>query len=157
MMYFKQEQKKKKSTRKPNSRRNSMSSLTSHRNPHIQGSNVTPRTETRSIIPKGTISSTLDSYKRPLPSMNFRSLRARNAWVVLKRQYISCAVSFAAQITERFHDTECNHAFNRIVKHLEQTAQIQMSFPKLYVNSVGLPVYTDASQNNKEHKRSQLG
>lgn len=86
----------------------------------------------------------------------FRSLRARVAWLVHTRPDISCAVFFAAQITERIHDTQCKQALNRTVKHLK-TAELQLRLAKLDLDSVRLLVCIDASRTNMERNRSQLG
>ena len=87
----------------------------------------------------------------------FSSLRAQLAWVVHTRPDIACAVSFAAQVTESMHNTVCNHALNSILRHLQTTADRQLKYPELDMESLRILIYVDASHNNPENNRSQLG
>ena len=87
----------------------------------------------------------------------FSSLRAQLAWVVHTRPDIAFAVSFAAQFTETMHNTTCNQVLKSILRHLQASVDRELKYPKLDMDSLRILVYVDASHNNLENNRSQLG
>ena len=101
--------------------------------------------------------SRLHFLKKDSSFLEFSSLRAQLAWVVHTRPDIGCAVSFAAQVTEKMHNTACNQALNSILRHEQATADRELKYPKLDMDSLRILVYVDASHNNRENNRSQLG
>lgn len=87
----------------------------------------------------------------------FRSTRARLAWVNHFRPDICCAMSFHAQNTATTFEARCIQSVKRIIGHLRRTAEIQLQFFKLDQPSLRMLVYVDASFNNAENHRSQVG
>ena len=55
------------------------------------------------------------------------------------------------------HNTTFNQALNSILRHLQATADRELKYPKLDIDSLRILVYVDASHNNRENNRSQLG
>ena len=87
----------------------------------------------------------------------FRSLRARLMWVVHTRPNIACAASFASQVTANVVRAEAVTFLNKVVKYLRLSPEVTLLFPKLDQTSLRLVIYSDASHNNREENRSQLG
>ena len=83
----------------------------------------------------------------------YRSVRAKLAWVVHSRPDIACAVSMAAQTTEKTFGHESIKIVNKISKHLQNTITIRMKYPKLDPLSLYLTVYSDASFNNDNSRQ----
>ena len=86
----------------------------------------------------------------------YRSMRAKLAWVVHSRPDIACTVSMAAQATEKIFGHESIKLVNKIIKHLQNTITIRVKYPKLDPVSLYLTVYSDASFNNNNDNSSQL-
>lgn len=99
----------------------------------------------------------LDALKQNATFDDFRSLRAKLMWVVHTRPDIACAASFLAQSTMKSFDATKIHLVNRIIRHLKKTADLQLQYPKLDVETLSVVVYVDSSFNNREGNRSQLG
>ena len=87
----------------------------------------------------------------------YRSMRTKLAWVVHSRPDIACAVSMAAQATEKTFGNESIKLIHRIIKHLQNTISIRMKYPQLDQTSLYLTVYSDASFINNNDNSSQLG
>jgi hypothetical protein len=90
----------------------------------------------------------------------FRSFRAKLSWITQTRPDISCTVAFSSQITaDVFHvnPSYCIQQLNRALKHLNKTPDLFLRFPKLYLKTLRLHVYSDASYANNADDSSQLG
>lgn len=101
--------------------------------------------------------SRLQALKKYDSFTTFRSMRARLAWVTHTRPDITCAVFKAAQITSGHHNSGCNLFLNRILRYLKRTPQISLQFHKLDLHSIQLRVYSDASFNDHDDNKSQIG
>lgn len=87
----------------------------------------------------------------------FRSIHAKLAWVVNTGSDITCAVAIASQVTEAsFNETEIRN-LNKVIRHLRRASRLGIVFPKLHIESKYLAAYSDASFNNDENHRSQIG
>jgi hypothetical protein len=86
-----------------------------------------------------------------------RSLRAKLAWITHTRPDISCAISQAAQVTDKEFEPKHIDALNKIIRHLRATPDVKLRFLKLDIQSLKLLVYTDASFANNANLTSQLG
>jgi hypothetical protein len=87
----------------------------------------------------------------------FRSLRAKLTWVSNSRPDIASAVALASQISPSTFTPDSHKLLNKIVKHLKNTKDIQLCYPKLDSETIYLAVYADASLNNNNDHTSQLG
>ena len=93
----------------------------------------------------------ISRLKLPRPDLTFdeyRSMRAKLAWVVHSRPDIAFAVSTAAQATEKTFGYESIKLINKIIKHLPNTNSIRVKYPQLDQTSLSLTVYSDASFSN---------
>jgi hypothetical protein len=90
----------------------------------------------------------------------YRSLRARLAWVTQTRPDISCNVAFAAQVTKDIFNTNPSNYIkdlNQIIKYLQRTKDIYLKYPKLDINGLALHVFSDASFARNDDFTCQLG
>lgn len=88
---------------------------------------------------------------------DFRSMRAKLAWVVNSRPDIACAVSFASQVTRSTFNDQSHKLLNRIVKHLRATKNVCLQYPQLQLSTLQITAYSDASFKNNVDNTSQLG
>jgi hypothetical protein len=88
---------------------------------------------------------------------DYRSPRARLAWVTHSRPDICAAVAIAAQITQGTFSRTAIRTLNKIVKHLKSTADLRMRFPKLDANTVQIVAYADSSFGNLADHGTQIG
>lgn len=95
--------------------------------------------------------------KEDLSFSEFRSLLAKLMWTTQTRPDVSCAASFASQVTEDNFDKNSIKLINQTVKRLKNTSSISLQYKKLDQSSLNLIVYTDASFNNAENHKSQIG
>ena len=89
-----------------------------------------------------------------------RSLRAQLSWDTHSRPDITCSIAQAAQVTEDLFNSDCTKhckGLNSVVKHLLNTTDQVLKFPKLDNKRLRLQVYSDASYGNNFDRSSQLG
>eukprot|EP00171_Calliarthron_tuberculosum_P003375 IDg3375t1 len=111
--------------------------------------------ETREISQRKFIER-LQTLSVPTSYAEYRSMRARVAWLKQTRPDIACAVSMAAQTTEKDFDADAVKELNRIINYIQRTPNITLKFPKLDVNTLRLATYVDSSFNNRNDGSSQL-
>lgn len=87
----------------------------------------------------------------------FRSLRAKLMWITHTHPDIACASSFAAQIVENNFDKNGIKIINGVVIKLITSAYITLQYHKLDQYSLKIVCYVDASFNNRENGKSQIG
>jgi hypothetical protein len=87
----------------------------------------------------------------------FRSARARLAWVVHSRPDIACPVSLLAQVTPESFSKLSIVALNKVVHHVQSTRDLRLTFPKLDEATLFMVAYSDASFNNGPGHTSHLG
>ena len=87
----------------------------------------------------------------------FRSMRARLAWICHSRPDICAAISMTAQITAASFNAEKITVLNKVIKHLQKTADNALLYKKLDVDSIAINAYADASFSNNSDLTSQLG
>ena len=88
---------------------------------------------------------------------DFRSLRAKLAWLVHVRPDICCAVALASQVTE---DTFCEKSvsvINKVLTHLKSSKDLTLKYPPLDKNSLRMVVFSDAAFSTSANLTSQLG
>jgi hypothetical protein len=66
-------------------------------------------------------------------------------------------VAFASKISPSTFTPDSHKLLNKIVKHLKNTKEIQLCYPKLDSETIYLAVYADASLNTNNDYTSQLG
>jgi hypothetical protein len=84
-------------------------------------------------------------------------MRAKLAWATNFRPDICCAISMCAQVPEQTFTRQCVNEVNKIPRYLNRTQDVQLRYPALDSGSLRLLIYADASFNNREGNRSQLG
>jgi Reverse transcriptase (RNA-dependent DNA polymerase) len=88
---------------------------------------------------------------------DYRSARAKIAWLVQTRPDICCAVATAAQVTDKTFTVPCIRSLNKLVHRLQQTDTIGLQFPTLDQESLTIVCYTDSSFANNVDGSTQLG
>jgi hypothetical protein len=90
-------------------------------------------------------------------SFNTRPFNGKIRTILLYFNNICCAISMCAQVTEQTFTLQCVNEVNKIIRYLKKTQYVQLRYPALDSRSLRLLVYADASFNNREGNRSQLG
>jgi hypothetical protein len=88
---------------------------------------------------------------------DFRSARAKLAWVVQTRPDIACAVALAAQDTATTFGSGSVKRLNDVTKHLKRTQALKLNFPQMDRESLQLVVYADSSFGNCHDSGTQIG
>lgn len=87
----------------------------------------------------------------------FRSLRARLAWMSHTRLDIICSVALASQVTGKTLSNAAVKNINKIVAHLKKSTSFVRRYGTLDNNSLTISAYADASFANNEDLLSQIG
>lgn len=95
--------------------------------------------------------------KRDATYDEFRSTRAKLAWLCNTRPDISCAVAKLAQVKEETYSEASVKAANKFIAHVLKSKELGIEVPQLDLESVVLEVYTDAALANNEDFSSQIG
>lgn len=88
---------------------------------------------------------------------DFRSARARLAWLIHTRPEICVNVSMMAQVTEDTFDAKHTRLYNRTLKDLKATSDTGLRMKKLDKSSLHIKVFSDSSFANNRDLSSQLG
>lgn len=75
----------------------------------------------------------------------------------LSRPDVSCAISFAARVTEKVYTPKAILARKSVFKYLRRTNNACLQFCKVDMNSLRLLAYFDAGHCNREDGWSQAG
>ena len=87
----------------------------------------------------------------------FRSIRARIAWLSHSRPDVSCSINRSAQVTDSTFGAGSIKELNKAIKYVLSTRNIGLSYPKLDTNSLHLRTYAEASFASNHDLTSQLG
>lgn len=87
----------------------------------------------------------------------FRSIRAKRAWVANKRPGIDRAVSFASEFTETTFDDASHKLLKKVVEHLKSSPRTGLRFPHLDLSTLQLVNYTEAPFNKAPDNKNRLG
>jgi transposase InsO family protein len=87
----------------------------------------------------------------------FRSARAKIAWVGNTRPDVLCAISRAAQVTASEFSAADVTSLNQTIEYLQRTADWAMKFPPLDIGSLTVVAFADSSFNNLPRSGTQLG
>jgi hypothetical protein len=81
----------------------------------------------------------------------YRSLRAKLAWLTNSRPDIFCAINQAAQVTEYMFNADTSGRIMNIksvVHHVQKSPDFSLRYPNLDLKTLRIQVYSDASYNN---------
>jgi hypothetical protein len=79
------------------------------------------------------------------------------AWICHTGPDLSCAISLAAQVTQKTYTVRDVRSLNVTVRYLKKTRSVGLQFPTLDMETLNLVVYSDASFRNLKDGSSQLG
>lgn len=87
----------------------------------------------------------------------FRSARARLAWIQYTRPEISARVNFLSQTTESTFNSKKVQIYNDTVNELKSNPSRGLKMRKLDLSSLHIKAFSDSSFANNDDKSSQLG
>jgi hypothetical protein len=88
---------------------------------------------------------------------DFRSHRAKVAWICHTRPEVCYFANTSAQVTERTFSPVNVKSFNAVLENLRKTADRKLLFQSLDINTLRIVAYSDASFANNADLSSQLG
>lgn len=80
----------------------------------------------------------------------FRSIRAKIAWVANTHPDVPCAIAFTAHITEKNSKNSSHKILNKTIRHLKTSKDLCLRYQKLERTSLHLVTYSHLSFNNND-------